>query len=112
MNQALDEVYDQGQTPQPWLLSAKQRSVADAEWERMQALETAPDYLTQEVLAWARSHPKDSRVPEALHLAVRATRYGMTDSQTGTLSKAAFELLHREYPKSPWAAKTRYWFSM
>lgn len=112
LNQALDEVYDQGQTPQPWLLSAKQRSVADAEWERMQALETAPDYLTQEVLAWARSHPKDSRVPEALHLAVRATRYGMTDSQTGTLSKAAFELLHREYPKSPWAAKTRYWFSM
>lgn len=111
LNQALDEVYDHGQTPHPWLLTATQRSVAEAEWGKMQSIETAPDYLTHEVLAWAKSHPSDPRVPEALHLAVRATRYGMTDSQTGTLSEAAFELLHREYPKSPWTARTRYWFS-
>ena len=49
-----------------------------------------------------------NRVPEALHLAVRATRYGCTDDETGQWSSKAFQLLRRRYPKSEWAAKTKY----
>jgi hypothetical protein len=41
---------------------------------------------------------------------VRATRYGCTDKDTPRFSKAAFDLLHRRYPKSPWAEKTKYWY--
>jgi hypothetical protein len=62
------------------------------------------------VLEWARVHPQDPRVPEALHLVVRATRYGCTDDATGAVSRAAFTLLHRHYPKSPWTTKTSLWF--
>jgi tetratricopeptide (TPR) repeat protein len=112
LSQPLRAVYDQGQTPRPWFLSGGKRFAAAAEYAETLAVGTAPDYLAEEVLAWAKGHPKDPRVPEALHLAVRATRYGMTDRQTGALSRAAFELLHRKYPKSPWTRKTRYWFSM
>jgi hypothetical protein len=54
--------------------------------------------------------PKDPRAPEALHLAVNANRYGCTGKQTGQLSKQAFDLLHRRYPASPWAAKTKFWY--
>jgi hypothetical protein len=50
-------------------------------------------------------------VPEALHIAVTSTRYGCTDKDTGRWSKAAFQLLHKRYPKSEWAKKTPYWFN-
>jgi hypothetical protein len=66
--------------------------------------------LSREAIAWANAHPQDPRVPEALALAVKSTRFGSTDQQTGELSKAAFELLHRRYPKSTWADETKYWF--
>ena len=43
-----------------------------------------------------------------MHLAVRATRYGCTDDETSQWSSKAFQLLRRRYPKSEWAAKTKY----
>ena len=55
-----------------------------------------------------RPVPPDPQVPEALHLAVRATRHGCTDNETSQWSKKAFQLLHRRYPKSEWAVKTKY----
>jgi len=58
----------------------------------------------------AQRHPADPRSPEALHLAVKSTRFGCTDKETGKWSKAAFDFLHRHYPTSAWAKKTPYWF--
>ena len=58
-------------------------------------------------IEYGRAHP---RVPEALHLAVRATRYGPTDDASHALSKQAFELLHRRYPNSEWAKNTKYYY--
>jgi len=55
-----------------------------------------------------RSQPRDPRVPEALYLVVRATRYGQKDTQT---SKAAYLLLHNRYRRNPWTSKTPLWFS-
>jgi hypothetical protein len=63
------------------------------------------------VLAWAKRTPNDPRVPEALHLAVRSTRYGCTDTKTTQFSKQAFRVLHKQYPQSSWAQQTRYWYS-
>jgi outer membrane protein assembly factor BamD (BamD/ComL family) len=62
------------------------------------------------VIQWANSHPADPRVPEALHLAVKTTRYGCTDKDSARWSKAAFDVLHNKYPNSPWTKKTPYWF--
>lgn len=47
-----------------------------------------------------KTHPDDPRVPETLHLVVRATRFGCAGNDTGKISKAAFELLLKKYPKS------------
>jgi hypothetical protein len=44
------------------------------------------------------------------HLAVRATRYGGSDKNTGTWSKRVFEMPHQKYPDTEWAKKTPYWF--
>ncbi len=93
-------------------LSAAQKAAARRERARLIALGTAPNYLSREVIAWANRTPNDSRVPEALHIAVTTTRYGCTDKESGRWSKAAFQLLHTRYPKSEWTKKTPYWFSV
>jgi hypothetical protein len=77
----------------------------------VQALGTAPNYFCKLAIEWATANPNDPRSPEALHLAVRSTRYGCTDKETGKLSKAAFDLLHKRYPNTKWANATKYWFN-
>jgi len=91
-------------------LPAAARAQAAAEWQKLQSLPSAPDWLAAQTLAFARAHPQDPRVPEALYLVVRATRYGCTGNQTSDFSHRAFDLLHRRYPATDWAAKTPYWF--
>jgi hypothetical protein len=91
-------------------LPAAARAQAAAEWQKLQSVPTAPDWLAAQTLAFAQAHPQDPRVPEALYLVVRATRYGCTGNLTGDFSHRAFDLLHRRYPASDWAAKTPYWF--
>lgn len=72
--------------------------------------ESAPLELGRRVLAYADAHREDPDVPEALHHIVRATRYGCRDVSYGEISKAAFDRLHRRYPKSEWTDATPYWF--
>ncbi len=86
------------------------QSLAAREFAALQALGTAPNYFCQIAIDWAEKNPNDPRSPEALHLAVRSTRYGCTDKDTGRWSKAAFDLLHRKYPNTTWARNTKYWF--
>ncbi|HKQ09216.1 MAG TPA: hypothetical protein VJ464_29100 [Blastocatellia bacterium] len=97
-------------SPAPLFLTAAQKTAASAEWKRLAALGTAPNYLCAQAIKWANLKPDDPRAPEALHLAVRSTRYGCANDQTGAMSKQAYDLLHRKYPKSEWAQKTKYWF--
>ena len=97
---------------QPLLfLSAAEQASAAREHKARLALGAAPNYISQQVIQWANRTPADPRVPEALHLAVQTTRYGCTDEQTGRWSKAAYDLLHRKYPNTTWAKKTKYWFN-
>lgn len=94
----------------PNFLSAAQQSAARAELKRLAASDTAPNFLTQEVLTYAARRPADPRVPEALHLSVKTTRYGCTNPATGELSRRAFTLLHTRYKGNAWTARTPLWF--
>ena len=90
----------------PDFLSAEEKQRAAAEWGKLQALGSSSRYLPRVVINWGKKHPNDPRVPEALHLAVRAMRYG----DSNELSHEAYLLLHQNYPKSEWAEQTPYWF--
>lgn len=94
----------------PDFLTPAQKQAAAREWQKLESLPGAPHFLGEIVLAWARQHADDPRVPEALHRVVRATRLGCTDVDSGRLSRSAFQLLHRGYPQSEWAKKTPYWY--
>jgi hypothetical protein len=95
----------------PEFFSEAQRAAATRERAKLLSLGAAPNYLAREAIAWSDRTPNDPRVPEALAIAVTATRYGCTDKETGKWSKAAFDLLHKRYPRSEWAKKTPYWFN-
>ncbi|MBY0549596.1 MAG: hypothetical protein K2W95_20125 [Candidatus Obscuribacterales bacterium] len=91
-------------------LTPVQRQAAAKENKALTAVGPAPDYLCSLALAAARDLPGDSRIPELLHLAVKSTRYGTTTGQTSELSKRCYQLLHRKYPSSSWAKKTKFWY--
>jgi hypothetical protein len=113
IGRALQTIYPEGKVKPPAFLTAKEQAEAASEWQRMLSMGSAPNYLSAQVLTWAKAHPSDPRVPEALALAVRTTRFGRCmDKETGNFSKAAFDLLHSRYPNSSWAAQTKYWFKM
>jgi hypothetical protein len=94
----------------PAYLSADQVSAAKSEWKSLFTSGSAADYLPQQTVKWARESPNDPRIPEALHFAVRATRYGCDGDRTSRLSREAFKLLHSRYPNSKWAKETPLWF--
>ena len=70
--------------------------------------QAAPEFFGREALAWAATHPTDARLAEALHRVVRATRLGCTTDGSGDVSREAFTLLHKRFPRSEWAAQTPY----
>jgi len=96
--------------PNAPFLNAADKTAGAADWEALSKLGAAPSYLGSEVLEWAKATPEDPRIPEALHLVVRATRYGCTDDKTSAFSKQAFTVLHSKYPKSEWTKKTPYFY--
>lgn len=96
--------------PFPIWLTESQKNSAKAEWEKLSQVGTAPNYLAEQVIAYAKQHIKDPRVPQALHLAVRSTRFGCTNIETSKFSKAAFDFLREHYPDNEWAAKTKYYY--
>jgi len=92
-----------------WLPDAA-RAEAVKELAVLQSLPAAPTWLARRAVQLVAASPQDPRNPELLHLAVRATRYGCTDDSNSAASKAAFQALHRLYPKSEWAKRTPYFF--
>ncbi|HEX9365479.1 MAG TPA: hypothetical protein VF921_02570 [Vicinamibacterales bacterium] len=42
--------------------------------------------------------------------AVEGTRWACADEKTSAASRAAFQTLHRLFPKTDWALKTKYWY--
>ncbi len=92
------------------VLNSEQLMIAAKEQNQLRLAAPAPNYMAREVLRYANSHPKDSRIPEALHLSVVATRYGAKDEKTTGYSKSCFQLLHRKYPQSSWTKKTPYYY--
>lgn len=103
---ALRRVFGNQRVGVPGFLNDAERSRLDREAGQLKELEDGPTWLCKRVLAWTKAHPEDPRIPEALYYAVRATRIGgATD-----LSRTCFQILHRKYGKTPWAAKTPYYF--
>jgi hypothetical protein len=94
----------------PRFFSVVQSQQGQAELERLKKIAPPGTYLPKIVVGWAQTNPGDPRVPEALHLAVRCTRYAARADKNINYSQEAFKLLHTKYPNSHWSEQTKYWF--
>lgn len=109
-NEPLRTIYPDEASLSPSFLNEDQKAGASQQWNAIVHAPSGVVWLGDQILAYAKAHADDPRVPQALHLAVRATRYGCFDAESGSVSKSAFQLLHRKYPSSEWTKKTPYWF--
>ena len=109
-NEPLKTIYADEASLSPAFLNPNQKAGASQEWNALLHVPSAVVWLGDQVLAYSKVHADDARVPQALHLVVRASRYSCFDIETGRVSKSAFQLLHRKYPSSEWTKKTPYWF--
>ncbi|HXU33226.1 MAG TPA: hypothetical protein VN851_21880, partial [Thermoanaerobaculia bacterium] len=94
----------------PPFLSAAESAAAAREVKALEALGEGYDVVAGKVLAWAREKPSDPNVPEALYLVSQRAKVAACRQEKPNLSKAAFDLLKKNYPKSEWAEKAKYWF--
>jgi hypothetical protein len=96
-------------TPIPAFLESDSERAAE-EIAQLERQGNAAEFLGRIALSWAKDHHEDPRVPEALHHVVVATHLGCADIGTTEVSKAAYQILHRNYPKSEWAKRTPFWY--
>ena len=94
---------------QPVFLTVAQLDAARRERAALVALGDAKRFLGKQVIAWAKTAPRDPRVPEALYIAVQANssyRDGCSGwSYDQKTKKEAEIILRTNYPDSPWTAK-------
>lgn len=93
----------------PVFLASAQLEAARRERASLIAIGDAKSYLGKQTLAWAKSFPQDSRIPEALYIAVQANstyKYGCSGWSSDEKTREQAEtILRTRYPKSPWTAK-------
>lgn len=92
------------------LLSAGYQKELEA--ERLAIWNNHPSsFLGEPILAWAKSHPHDPRIPEALYHLVKLPRWSSGRSEVGSkYSREAFIVLHKQYPNSSWTKQADYWY--
>ena len=87
------------------------KAVAWKEVASLAKAPSAPQLLAQQAIRWGKASKGDDGAPEALALAVRATRYGCRwHGSVKAYSKPAQEMLKAKFATSSWTAQTPYWF--
>jgi hypothetical protein len=96
--------------PAPAFVTPAYRAAAATELAALAARKEPRVIFTEAALAWAREAPTDAGAAEALSRAVIGWRGAGCSVEESDLPKRAFQTLHTQFPKSPWAARTPYWY--
>jgi hypothetical protein len=92
-------------------LEPGEAETAAQERKQLIALGPAHVFLAHQAIALAKQRPDAVEIAEILARVVEGGRWDRCDaSQTDSASQRAFETLHKVYPKSSWARRTRLWW--
>ena len=96
-------------------LTPTMRTDGENEAKALLALGSADEYLGSQVLDYARWHPDDPDIPEALYLTLRMIRYGCyhassdesykANDQVPSIAREVGSIMRQRYPKDPWTKK-------
>jgi hypothetical protein len=104
-----DRITARTQQADPPFIIAADRAQADEEIARLQKIPCASDYFARQTLSWVRDHPSDPRDADLVGFAMRVVRNGCRTYATKDLNHQLFDLLHRRFSKSEWAARYTTW---
>jgi hypothetical protein len=104
-----DPIVPRTQQPDPPFITAADRAQADAEIARLEKIPCASDYFAREALDWVKAHPNDPHNADVIGFAMRAVRNACRSNNTANLNHELFDLIHRRFPHSEWAAKYTTW---
>ena len=82
----------------------------DVERRQLFDLHSATGFVGLHAIDWATSHPADKDLPWLLHVAVASSRGGCVDADRSVISKKAWQVLHKRFPRSPWTAQSPYFY--
>jgi len=103
-------LYPSHNVPPPAFLSAEERQTAERERTDLLGSGHAARYLATAALAWVRERPADPQAAEALSRIVNGWRRTCRDQGDAQLARQSFQELHRRFPSSEWAKRTKYWY--
>jgi hypothetical protein len=105
-------LYPNRLVPYPAFLADTERAAVEREVNALVALGPARNYLAAEAIEWARAKPTDINAAEALARIVHGWRRSCADAGPSNweLSREAFQTLHRHFPRTEWAKRTKYWY--
>jgi hypothetical protein len=95
--------------PDPPFLSAADRAQMEKEIAKLQEIPGASDYFAVQALAWVKDHPTDPHNADVIGFAMRVVRNACRSDKTKDLDHQLFDVLHRQFPKSDWAARYKTW---
>ena len=102
-----DALRRQGRVRRRGFLRPEETAAVETELRQLVAIGNARDYLARETIKWAKARPTDVDAAEALARVVTGGRWICSDR---ALSRQSFQLLHKLFPKTEWARRTRYWY--
>jgi hypothetical protein len=105
-------LYPNRLVPYPAFLADTERAAVAREVNALVAMGPARNYLAAEAIKWARAKPADINAAEALARIVDGWRRSCANAEPSSwqLSREAFQTLHRHFPRSEWAKRTKYWY--
>jgi hypothetical protein len=94
----------------PLFMTPTERAAVVQEHADLDRAGDATRFLATAALEWARQRPTDPEAAEALSRIVNGWRRACRDATDADLSRRAFQVLHRQFPDSEWAKRTKYWY--
>lgn len=104
-----EPIIPRAQQPDPPFLTPADSAKADREIAALQKIPCASDYFAQQTLAWVKDHPDDPHNADLIGFAMRVVRNACRSEATKDLNHQLFNVLHRRFPKSEWAARYTTW---
>jgi hypothetical protein len=109
--ETISELFGSQSSPFPSFVSAAERTAVEQERLNLSAAGAGRAYLAAQAISWANSVPTDAAAAEALAQAVEGWRWSYCiDEKPSALPRRAFQTLHRLFPASEWARRTKYWY--
>lgn len=108
-SELIHALYPNHTIPYPAFITKEARVTVERELAAIDATGHAARFLATAALTWARERPADPDAAEALARIVFAWPRACRDQSDAELSRRSFQALHRQFPTSEWAKRTKYW---